>query len=140
MSMAFHAKLSRMKTIALALLALLGASVSYAAREAEIHDADTLAWWHTTEALSGDGMEGRDTGSPAYQRAAEYVAKRFEAAGLKPAGENGSYLQSVPMHEIAAVGQGTNFTLVRPDGSRHELRFLEEISYEPEDGLPAQLE
>jgi Zn-dependent M28 family amino/carboxypeptidase len=129
-----------MRTIALALLGLLGASVSYAAREAEIHDADTLAWWHTTEALSGDGMEGRDTGSPAYQRAAEYVAKRFAAAGLKPAGENGSYFQSVPMHEIAALEQGTDFTLVRPDGSRNELRFLEEISYEPGEGLPPGLE
>jgi len=133
-----------MRKIAFALLSLLGASVSYAAREAdrraEIHDADTLAWWHTTEALSGDGMEGRDTGSPAYQRAAEYVAKRFAAAGLKPAGENGSYFQTVPMHEIAASDQGTDFTLVRPDGSRGQLRFLEEISYEPQEGLPAQLE
>jgi Zn-dependent M28 family amino/carboxypeptidase len=133
-----------MRTIALGLLGLLGASVTYAAREAdrraEIHDADTLAWWHTTEALSNDGMEGRDTGSPAYQRAAQYVAKRFAAAGLKPAGENGSYFQPVPMHEVAASEQGTHFTLVRPDGSRAELRFLEEISYEPKEGLPAQLE
>ena len=55
-------------------------------RDQEIHDADTLAWWHTTEALSGDAMEGRDTGSAAYQRAAEYVANRFKQAGLQPAG------------------------------------------------------
>jgi Zn-dependent M28 family amino/carboxypeptidase len=133
-----------MRTIALAVLGLLSASVSCAARDAgrraEIRDPDTLAWWHTTEALSGDGMEGRDTGSPAYQRAAEYVARRFAAAGLKPAGENGSYFQPVPMHEIAASEQGTDFTLVGPDGSRAQLRFLEEISYEPQEGLPAQLE
>jgi hypothetical protein len=69
-------------------------------RDAEIHDSDTLAWWHTTEALSNDSMEGRDTGSAAYQRAAEMVAARFKAAGLQPAGENGSYFQSVPMHQI----------------------------------------
>src|SRR3954465_15114602 len=118
-----------MRTIALLLLSVLGASVSYAAREGEIHDADTLAWWHTTEALSGDGMEGRDTGSPAYQRAAEYVAKRFEAAGLKAAGESGSYFQSVPMHEIAASATDTDFTLIRADGSRTKLGFLQEISY-----------
>src|SRR5438270_1576802 len=102
-----------MKTITLFLLSLLAASVSHAAREREIHDPDTLAWWHTTEALSGDDMEGRDTGSPAYQRAADYVAKRFEAAGLRPAGDNGSYFQSVPMHEIAASPQGTDFALMR---------------------------
>ena len=52
-------------------------------RDHEIHDADTLAWWHTTEALSNDAMEGRDTGSAAYQRAADYVAARFKAADWK---------------------------------------------------------
>ena len=25
-------------------------------RDKDIHDPDTLAWWHTTEALSNDGM------------------------------------------------------------------------------------
>jgi hypothetical protein len=129
-----------MKTITLVLLSLVASAVSHAAREGEIHDPDTLAWWHTTEALSGDDMEGRDTGSPAYQRAADYVAKRFAAAGLRPAGENGSYSQSVPMHEIAASRQDTDFTLVRPDGSQRKLQFLEEITYEPQEGLPAQLE
>lgn len=125
-----------MKTVSLVMLSLLSAAL----RDGEIHDPDTLAWWHTTEALSGDDMQGRDTGSPAYQRAAEYVAKRFENAGLRPAGENGGYFQSVPMHEIAGSPRGTHFSLVRSDGSRTELKYLEEITYEPEQGLPARLE
>src|ERR1700730_18896935 len=66
-------------------------------RDGEIHDPDTRAWWHTTEALSGDSMEGRDTGSLAYQRAADYVATRFKSAGLQPAGENGRYFHAVAM-------------------------------------------
>ena len=115
-------------------------SVAYAGREAQIHDADTLSWWHTTEALSGDGMEGRDTGSPAYQRAADYVARRFKAAGLKPAGEKGSYFQQVPMHEIAASEQGTDFTLIRQEGPQAKLKFLQEITYEPQSDMPAELE
>src|SRR5882672_3716772 len=95
-------------------------------RDAEIHDADTLAWWHTTEALSDDSMEGRDTGSAAYQRAAEYVANRFKAAGLEPAGaENGSYFQSVPMHESSVTPEGTSFTLIGRDGSETALVFLQ---------------
>jgi len=69
-------------------------------RDKEIHDADTKAWWHTTEDLSNDSMEGRDTGTAAYQRAADYVATRFKAAGLQPAGENGNYFQTVPMHQV----------------------------------------
>ena len=66
-------------------------------------DPDTAAWWKITAALSNDQMEGRDTGSPAYMRAARLVASRFEAAGLKPAGENGSWFETVPMHEVRVV-------------------------------------
>ena len=66
-------------------------------------DPDTAAWWATTAELSNDGMEGRDTGSPAYERAAQLVASKFAAAGLKPAGENGGWFQRVPMHEVAVM-------------------------------------
>lgn len=96
-------------------------------RDGEIGDADTLAWWHTMEALSGDSMEGRDTGSAAYQRAAEYVAKRFKAAGLLPAGEGGTYFQIVPMHEVQVAEAGTSFMVERP-GRVLRLGFLDEIT------------
>src|SRR5580704_11189282 len=109
-------------------------------RDREIHDSDTLAWWHTTVALSDDSMEGRDTGSAAYQRAADYVANRFKAAGLAPAGENGGYFQAVPMHEIAVVPQGTSFVLVNRDGTAAALNFLQQITIAPSEDLPAQLE
>ncbi len=109
-------------------------------RDGEIRDADTRAWWHTTEALSGDNMEGRDTGSAAYQRAAAYVAARFKAAGLQPAGENGGYFQTVPMHEVQVTPEGTSFTLVHPDGSESALAFLYQISIAPAENLPARIE
>lgn len=48
--------------------------------------AEGRRWWSHVEALAADGMEGRNTGSPGYQRAAAYVAGEFERAGLKPAG------------------------------------------------------
>jgi Zn-dependent M28 family amino/carboxypeptidase len=116
------------------------AEVSSHPRDREIHDADTLAWWHTTEALSSDTMEGRDTGSPAYQRAADYVAGRFNQAGLLPAGENDGYFQAVLMHELAADPKGTDFMLVRPNGSIAELKFLEQITLAPAPDMPTQLE
>jgi hypothetical protein len=109
-------------------------------RDGEIHDADTLAWWHTTEALSNDSMEGRDTGSAAYQRAAQYVANRFKAAGLEPAGENGGYFQSVPMHESSVRPEGTSFALISPDGSETALTFLQQISIAPTEDLTPKLE
>ena len=56
---------------------------------------DTAArWWAHVEALANDGMEGRNTGSPAHKRAAEFVAAQFEKAGLEPAGVGG-YIQPV---------------------------------------------
>ncbi|HEY4356090.1 MAG TPA: M28 family peptidase [Acidobacteriaceae bacterium] len=113
-------------------------------RDHDIHDADTLAWWHTTEALSGDAMEGRDTGTAAYQRAATYVAKRFADAGLKPAGDpakdQASYFQTVPMHEVDAVSEGTSFTYTRPNTAPIDLPFLREVSITVSPNLPAVLE
>ena len=109
----------------------MGAGAQEHPRDAEIHDPDTRAWWHTTEALSNDSMEGRDTGTAAYQRAAEYVAHRFQAAGLKPAGENGGYFQTVPMHEVDLTPEGTTFVVERVDGTRLPLQFLQEITTSP---------
>jgi hypothetical protein len=99
-------------------------------RDKEIHDPDTLAWWHTTEALSNDSMEGRDTGSAAYLRAADMVAARFKAAGLQPAGENGSYFQSVPMHQIEVNAKTAWINVHEGEKSPHSfaLRFLQDIT------------
>jgi hypothetical protein len=108
-------------------------------RDSEIHNADTLAWWHTTEALSNDDTEGRDTGTAAYQRAAEYVAGRFKAAGLAPAGDNGTYFQNVPMHQLDVVPEGTSFVYKRLDGTPVSLDFLKEISITASPTLPATL-
>ena len=109
-------------------------------RDKEIHDADTRAWWHTTESLAGDGMEGRDTGSAAYRRAAELVAGRFRKAGLQPAGDAGSFLQPVPMREAAVDADGTSFTLVRDRGGEQPIAFLQQIAINAAPGLPSETE
>src|SRR5437660_11754793 len=59
--------------------------------------ADAKRWWSHVEALANDGMEGRNTGSPAHKRAADYVAAQFKKAGLEPAGAAGSYIQPVAL-------------------------------------------
>ena len=123
-----------------ALAAPAAAQTQQHLRDTEIHDTDTLAWWHTTVALSDDSMEGRDTGSAAYQRAADYVAKRFKAAGLAPAGETGGYFQAVPMHEITVVPEGTGFTLIGANGAETSLKFLQQITIAPADNLAANFE
>ncbi len=43
--------------------------------------------------LASDELEGRLTGTPGIERAAEYIAKHFADFGLKPGGEDGTWFQ-----------------------------------------------
>ena len=43
----------------------------------EPNDA-TRRWWSHVQALSNDSLEGRDTGSEGYRKAARYVVAQFE--------------------------------------------------------------
>jgi hypothetical protein len=100
---------------------------------APVRDADTESWWRTTIALSNDGMEGRDTGSAGYDRAAALVARRLAAAGLRPAGENGGWFQSVPLEEVAVRDAA-----IAVDG--RPLDFLQDIMVSPDSvGAPLDL-
>ncbi len=44
--------------------------------------------------LAGPETEGRGTGQPGFQKAAEFVAKQFKAAHLKPLGDDGTFFQN----------------------------------------------
>ncbi|MGE0145381.1 MAG: M28 family peptidase [Planctomycetota bacterium] len=46
--------------------------------------------------LASPEFEGRGTGQEGFRKAAEYVSAHFEKLGLKPAGDDGTYLQAVP--------------------------------------------
>ncbi|WP_132998613.1 M28 family peptidase [Luteimonas arsenica] len=48
-------------------------------------------------ALADDRMQGRETGTPGHELAAEHVAARFADAGLSPGGEDGGWFQRVPL-------------------------------------------
>jgi hypothetical protein len=96
-----------------------------------IADAETRAWWAITAELSNDGMEGRDTGSPAYDRAAALVAEHWRRAGLRPAGDNGTWFQRIALREVAVDSAGTRFDVVGTDGRARPLRFLHDLSIRP---------
>jgi hypothetical protein len=57
--------------------------------------------------LASDAMRGRDTGSPELAVAEQYVAAQMLAAGLKPGGSNGSWLQPVPLVSYRSAGKGS---------------------------------
>ena len=51
--------------------------------------------------LASDLLEGRGPGTRGDEIAQQYLAAQFEAYGLQPAGDNGTYYQSVPLLGIA---------------------------------------
>lgn len=53
------------------------------------------------EFLADDLLEGRDIGSRGYDIAARYVATRFEALGLKPAGDDGGWFQKIGFQQTS---------------------------------------
>jgi Zn-dependent M28 family amino/carboxypeptidase len=85
--------------------------------------------WHV-RFLSHDLLEGRGTGQRGGDIAAEYIATQFAEYGLKPAGENGSYLQKVPLVGITTLPD-TQFSLVPKHGAAMNLLPLDEyVAYD----------
>ncbi len=85
--------------------------------------------WHVRY-LSHDLLEGRGTGQRGGDIAAEYMATQFAEYGLKPAGDNGSYLQKVPLVGITTLPE-TQFSLVTKQGAATNLRPLDDyVAYD----------
>ena len=57
--------------------------------------------------LADDLLEGREAGTRGHELAAKYIATQFDLLGLKPAGENGGWYQSVGLADVTQVGKGT---------------------------------
>jgi hypothetical protein len=72
--------------------------------------------------LADDVLEGRGTGTRGHEIAAKFMASQFEALGLQPAGENGTYFQGVPLRSARTDETKTSLTLVR-GGKEETLIF-----------------
>ena len=84
--------------IAVALVSVAGRSV-----EAQTQPAITAAdLRQRLYLIADDSMMGRETGSAGAFKASAYVAAEFRRLGLEPAGDHGTYFQTVPLW-VAAV-------------------------------------
>ncbi len=54
--------------------------------------------------LSSDAFEGRGPATPAELKVIYYIAGQYKALGLEPAGDNGGWLQDVPMRRFELAG------------------------------------
>ena len=64
--------------------------------------------------LSAPAMEGRASGTPGADRAAEHVTRVFRAAGLTPGGEAGTFLQSFFVPTGLRLGAPNSLAVVGP--------------------------
>jgi len=80
--------------------------------------------------LSLDLLEGRGTGQRGGDIAAEYIGTQFWMYGLKPAGDNGTFFQKVPMVGITPTPE-TTFELRPAKGEALQLKPLDQyVAYD----------
>jgi Zn-dependent M28 family amino/carboxypeptidase len=73
------------------------------------------AWWRHVEVLAADGMNGRQTGSADFDRAADYVIGQFRALGLEPAGTDG-FRQPVLLEQQIVDARASTAAIVSRSG------------------------
>jgi Zn-dependent M28 family amino/carboxypeptidase len=101
-------------------LAVFTATVGLAAETTPANEEEAR-WWEHVKVLADDGLQGRQTGTEGYRKAAAYVVSQFEKAGLKPAGSDG-FLQAVPFSRRRIVEEASRVVLVR-DGKETPLQL-----------------
>ncbi len=88
-------------------------------------DFDSERAYQHVQALAA--MQGRGNGQPGSEAAANYIAERFEAYGLSPAGRAGTYFHTVETRLVQPLSQPT-LTLLDATGQplqvfRHRFDF-----------------
>jgi len=92
---------------------------------AEVH-ADSEKIRAHVRFLASDLLQGRGIGQRGGDIAAEYIATQFALYGLKPAGEDGTYFQDVPLVEVKTLGE-TAFTFVTTNLEAVTLKNLDDF-------------
>jgi Zn-dependent M28 family amino/carboxypeptidase len=75
--------------------------------------------------LSSDLLEGRGPGTRGDQLATEYIATQFALAGLKPAGDHGTFFQRVPL--IGVETEASARLSADKDGQTIEFKWAEDF-------------
>jgi len=92
-----------------------------------INSADLLA---RTRAIADDRFQGRGPGTPAGERAAQWIADEMKRIGLKP-GNKGSYFQTVPAVTITLDAAKSSLAVAGPDGEKRYAFADEAVWWTP---------
>jgi hypothetical protein len=81
--------------------------------DAELRRIDPRAYLEHIKYLASEELEGRGSGGPGLEKAADYIAAGFRASGLEPAGEGGTFFQSFEMPTGLSLQPGNFVALKR---------------------------
>ncbi len=95
-------------------------------------------WWSHIEFLAADALEGRNVGTPGFEKAAAYVEAQFKEIGLKPGGLSG-YRQPVKFESRVLVPEQSTLVLVR-NGQEEPLTLGEDASLSARGELDGSVE
>lgn len=88
------------------------------------------------EFLASDDLEGREAGTPGFDLAADYVASEFSEIGLKPAGDAGSYMQTITFLRSVRAPEG-RLVQVTDTTTGTSIPFTENVDYAMSNSLSA---
>ncbi|MDP9194155.1 MAG: M28 family peptidase [Acidobacteriota bacterium] len=80
-----------------------------------------------TKFLSSDLLEGRGPGTRGDALTTSYVAAQFEALGLEPMGDGGTYFQKVSLLGITTNSETSSFSFAKDGASLGALQFRDDI-------------
>lgn len=92
-----------------------------------MRELDSAAIRAHTRFLSSDLLEGRGPGTRGDALATQYIASQFEALGLQPNGDDGSYFQKVSLLGLTFDATRSAVTLARGDAGATPLKYLEQF-------------
>ena len=84
--------------------------------------------------LADDLLEGRGPGTRGGNIAAKYIAAQFAFDGLKPAGDDGTYFQKVPLYAVHTIEDQTKFSFVPENSAPIDLTYGTDVVAKDETG------
>ncbi|HEY9127624.1 MAG TPA: M28 family peptidase [Acidobacteriaceae bacterium] len=101
--------------------------------------AQGKAWWAHVEYLASNAMQGRQTGSAEYLKAAAYVVEKFKSYGLEPAGVGGGWDQPVKFDVQRVLAEKSSLTLTA-NGQATTLKLGEDAVLGTRQPQPAEVD
>jgi Zn-dependent M28 family amino/carboxypeptidase len=106
-------------------LLLLAACASTPADRSAAPKIDPVRMSNMIRTLASDEFEGRGPGTAGEARTIAYIAEQFRLAGLEPAGEDGGWMQRVPLVRTQLDKRGS--VTVAAKGGAMPLRVPEDV-------------